>query len=109
MLAERKSEAAAKMTFRDAARQYHGENAAGWKSAIQARQWLAGLESHAFLKLGDLPTGRISAADMIDVLLPIWQEIPKRRVRSVTGSASASIMRTQKVGAPAKRGRAMAV
>jgi integrase len=84
VLAERKSEAAAKVTFRDAARQYHSENAAGWKSAIYARQWLAALESHAFPKLGDLPTGRISAADIIDVLLPIWQEIPEtaRQVRN---------------------------
>lgn len=84
VLAERKDEAAAKVTFREAARQYHSENAAGWKSAIYARQWLAALESHAFPKLGDLPTGKISAADIIDVLLPIWQEIPEtaRQVRN---------------------------
>jgi hypothetical protein len=84
VLAERKDEAAAKVTFRAAARQYHSENAAGWKSAIYARQWLAALESHAFPKLGDLPTGKISAADIIDVLLPIWQEIPEtaRQVRN---------------------------
>ena len=84
VLAERKSEAAGKVTFREAARQYHSENAAGWKSAIYARQWLAALESHAFPKLGDLPTGRIAASDIIDVLLPIWQEIPEtaRQVRN---------------------------
>lgn len=84
VLAERKDEAAAKVTFREAARQYHSENVAGWKSAIYARQWLAALESHAFPKLGDLPTGRISAADIINVLLPIWQEIPEtgRQVRN---------------------------
>lgn len=72
------------MTFREAARQYHKENAAGWKSAIYARQWLASLESHAFPKLGDVPTGGIAAADIIDVLMPIWQEIPEtaRQVRS---------------------------
>ena len=84
VLAERKSEAAAKVTFREAARQYHRENAAGWKSAIYARQWLASLESHAFPKLGDVPTGGIAAPDIIDVLLPIWQEIPEtaRQVRN---------------------------
>lgn len=84
VLAERKSEAAAKVTFREAARQYHSENAAGWKSAIYARQWLASLESHAFPKLGDVPTGGVAAADIIDVLLPIWQEIPEtaRQVRN---------------------------
>lgn len=84
VLAERKSEAAAKVTFLEAARQYHKENAAGWKSAIYARQWLASLESHAFPKLGDVPTGGIAAADIIEVLMPIWQEIPEtaRQVRN---------------------------
>jgi integrase len=84
ILMERKHEAAAKVTFREAAHQYHKENAAGWKSAIYARQWLASLESHAFPKLGNVPTGGIAAADIIDVLLPIWQEIPEtaRQVRN---------------------------
>jgi integrase len=84
VLAERKSEAAGRVTFREAARQYHSENAAGWKSATYARQWLAALESHAFPKLGDVPTGGITAADIIEVLLPIWQEIPEtgRQVRN---------------------------
>jgi hypothetical protein len=109
VLTERKDEEAAKVTFREAATQYHSENEAGWKSDVYGRQWLASLENYAFPKLGDMTTGGITAADIISVLTPIWQEIPKRRVRSVTGSASASIMRTQKVGAPAKRGRAMAV
>jgi integrase len=84
VLAERKDEAAAKVTFREAARQYHAENEAGWKSAVYARQWLASLENYAFPKLGDAPTGGIVAADIITVLTPIWQEIPEtaRQVRN---------------------------
>lgn len=84
VLAERKDEAAAKVTFRDAARQYHSENEAGWKSAVYARQWLASLENYAFPKLGDMPTGAIAAADIITVLTPIWQDIPEtaRQVRN---------------------------
>lgn len=84
VLAERKDEAAAKVTFRDAARQYHAENEAGWKSTVYARQWLASLENYAFPKLGDKPTGGIAAADIITVLTPIWQEIPEtaRQVRN---------------------------
>src|SRR3546814_7873349 len=41
-------------------------------------------ESHAFPKLGDVATGGIAAADLIDVLLPIWQEISEtaRQVRN---------------------------
>ncbi len=84
VLAERKDEVAAKVTFRDAARQYHSENAAGWKSSLYARQWLASLENYAFPKLGNVPTGGITAADIITVLTPIWQEIPEtaRQVRN---------------------------
>jgi integrase len=84
ILAERKDEAAAKMTFREAAKQYHAENEAGWKSDIYARQWLSSLENYAFPKLGDEQTGAIVAADIINVLTPIWQEIPEtaRQVRN---------------------------
>ncbi len=84
VLAEKKDEAAAKVTFSAAARQYHRENEAGWKSAVYARQWLASLENYAFPKLGKLPTGGITAADIITVLTPIWQEIPEtaRQVRN---------------------------
>ncbi len=84
ILAERKDEAAAKVTFSEAARQYHSENEAGWKSEVYSRQWLASLENYAFPKLGHLLTGSISAADIIDVLTPIWQETPEtaRQVRN---------------------------
>jgi integrase len=84
VLAEKKDEAAAKVTFAAAARQYHTENAAGWKSSVYARQWLASLENYAFPKLGDMPTGGIATADIIAVLTPIWQEIPEtaRQVRN---------------------------
>lgn len=84
ILAEKRDEAAAKVTFRVAAKQYHAENKAGWKSAIYARQWLASLENYAFPKLGNMPTGGIFAADIIRVLTPIWQEIPEtaRQVRN---------------------------
>lgn len=87
MLAERKDEAAAKVTFSAAARQYHAENEAGSKSAIHTRQWLASLENYAFPKLGEVPTGAITAADIITVLTPVWQEIPKTPGRCATGFA----------------------
>ena len=84
ILAERKDEASAKVTFHEAAKQYHAENEAGWKSDLYARQWLASLENYAFPKLGDEQTGAIDAADIIGVLTPIWQEIPEtaRQVRN---------------------------
>lgn len=74
---ERKDEAAAKLTFRGVAIQGRNESEAGRKSMVYARQWLASLENYAFPKPGDMPTGSISRADIIIVLTPIWQEIPK--------------------------------
>jgi integrase len=84
ILAEKRDEAGSKVTFREAALQYHKENEAGWKSAVYTRQWLASLENYAFPKLGNVPTGGIMAADIITVLTPIWQEIPEtaRQVRN---------------------------
>jgi integrase len=84
ILAERKDAAAAKVTFRQAAIQYHAENEGGWKSKTYARQWLAALESYAFPKLGNETTGAITAADIITTLSPIWQDIPEtaRQVRN---------------------------
>jgi hypothetical protein len=83
-IGERKAEIAAKVTFREAATAYHTENAGGWRSKVYARQWLASLDNYAFPKLGNCPTGEISAADIITVLSPIWQEIPEtaRQVRN---------------------------
>ena len=76
VVAERKNEAAAKVTFREAAKQFHAENEGGWKNVVYRRQWLASLENYAFPKLGAVPTGGITAADIIAVLMPIWQDIP---------------------------------
>jgi len=84
ILAGRKDASAAKMTFREAAIQYHAENEGSWKSRTYARQWLAGLENYAFSKLGNQTTGAITAADIITTLTPIWQDIPEtaRQVRN---------------------------
>ena len=84
VLAEKKDEAAAKVTFREAALQYHRENEASWKSAIYRRQWLASLENYVFPKLSKKPTSSITSADIISVLNPIWQDIPDtaRHVRN---------------------------
>ena len=84
ILAERKDATAAKITFREAATQYHSENEGGWKSKTYARQWLAALENYAFPKLGSETTGAITAADIISTLSPIWQDIPEtaRQVRN---------------------------
>ena len=83
ILAERREAKAAAVTFKAAAKQYHEENEGGWKSEAYGQQWLASLERHVFPKFGDRPANDIEAADIVEVLLPIWQDIPEtaRRVR----------------------------
>ena len=84
VLSERRGQADAMITFRQAAQIYHAENEAGWKSIVYARQWLASLENYAFVRFGDRPVGSITAADIISAVSPIWQEIPEaaRQVRN---------------------------
>ncbi|AUW58220.1 integrase [Sphingobium sp. SCG-1] len=84
VLVEKKDEAAARVTLKEVALQYHSENEAGWKSDVYTRQWLASLQNYVFPKLGNIPTGSITTADIIEVLTPIWQEIPEtaRQVRN---------------------------
>ncbi|MFT5328941.1 MAG: integrase [Parasphingorhabdus sp.] len=84
VLTERRDQAAAMTTFCEAAKNYHAENEAGWKSAVYARQWLASLENYAFAKFGDRPVESITTTDIINALSPIWQEIPEtaRQVRN---------------------------
>ena len=84
ILAERKDATAAKVTFREAAIQYHSENKGGWKSKTYACQWLAALENYAFPKLGNETTGAITSADIITTVSPIWQDISEtaRQVRN---------------------------
>lgn len=84
VITEKKDAAAAQITFKQAATQYHAENESGWNSTTYARQWLAALENYAFPKLGGKPTGAITTPDIIAVLTPIWQEIPEtaRQVRN---------------------------
>ncbi len=83
ILAERREAKAAAVTFEEAARRYHAENEGGWKSAAYGKQWLACLERHVFPVFGHRPANDIEAADIIEALLPIWQDIPEtaRRVR----------------------------
>jgi integrase len=80
--AERTSEAAAKVSFQQAAELYHAENEASW-SEVYAKQWQSSLKNYVFGQFGDKPAGKIEASDIIAVLAPIWQEIPEtaRRVR----------------------------
>ena len=61
----------------------------GWKDGGKsANQWRSSLRDYAVPRLGKLRVGDISTADVMAVLLPIWNEKPEtaRRVRQRIGA-----------------------
>jgi hypothetical protein len=75
VLTENKDESASKVTFLVAARQYHTENEAGWKSTVYARQWLASLDNYAFPKLSEMATGGCLPAYSLEYRPPAWEAV----------------------------------
>lgn len=76
-------EAAAVMTFEEAARKVHEMHKPTWKNEKHAAQFLATLETYAFPTLGKIRAPDVSTADVLAVLTPIWLDKPEtaRRVR----------------------------
>ena len=76
-------------TFSEAAMTVIGIHEAGWKDGGKsANQWRASLRDYAIPKLGKLKVSDISTADVMAVLLPVWNEKPEtaRRVRQRIGA-----------------------
>lgn len=76
--------AKASTTFKEAAAAYIEAHRAGWRNAKHAAQWASTLETYAYPKIGDLDPEKITVQQVLDVLRPIWSEIPETatRVRS---------------------------
>ncbi len=72
------------MTFREAVERVIALHEPSWKNGSKsAGQWRASMRDYAYPRLGSMPVQTISAADVISVLAPIWQEKQEtaRRVR----------------------------
>ena len=67
-------------TFGEAARQTHQANLPRWRNQRHASSWLQTLERHAFPILGNMPVDRISRADVLEVLTPIWGGRPETAI-----------------------------
>ena len=76
-------EAAAILTFGEAARKVYEMHRPTWKNPKHAAQFLATLETYAVPRLGKLRVSDVTAADVLSVLAPIWNEKAEtaRRVR----------------------------
>ena len=71
------------LTFEEAARRVHEAQAVTWKNPKHAQIWWRSLELHVLPKIGDRSIETIGAADVLEVLSPIWTEKhdTARRVR----------------------------
>ena len=71
-------------TFRDAANACYEVHRPRWRSEKVAKNWKQRLEKHAMPTLGQLPVDRITRADVVATLQPIWGRTPEtaRAVRS---------------------------
>jgi hypothetical protein len=83
-----KREAAAVLTFAEAARKVHAMHAPTWRNAKHGRDFINSLEAYAFPRLGKHRVADITPADVLAVLTPIWTEKPEtaRRVRQRIGT-----------------------
>ena len=71
-------------TFGQATEKVIGIHAAGWKPGGKSEaQWRSSLRTYAFPRLGRRPVDRITTADVMACLVPIWHTRPEtaRRVR----------------------------
>ena len=76
-------------TFAEAAEKVLAIHAAGWKPGGRSEaDWRWTLDSYAMPKLGKRPVDRISTADVMAVLVPIWSEkrVTARKVRQRIGA-----------------------
>ena len=81
-------------TFAEAAAAVHDLNRPRWRNATHAQEWLDSLHRHA-ASLLDMPVDRITRADVLAVLHPIWHDKPatarriRQRIRKVLSYAMA--------------------
>ena len=76
-------------TFEEAVDKVIAVHRAGWKGGSKSeKDWRATLRDYAVPQLGGRPVDRINTADVMAVLLPIWNEkrVTARRVRQRIGA-----------------------
>lgn len=63
-------------SFETVTRACHETLGDGWKDGHHSR-WLAGFERHVFPRIGKKPIDKVDNACVVEVLSPIWLEIPE--------------------------------
>ncbi len=83
-----KREAAAVLTFEEAAREVHGLHLPTWRNVKHGQDFITSLEMYAFPRIGHIRVSEVAAADVLAVLTPIWtvKHETARRVRQRIGT-----------------------
>jgi integrase len=74
-------------TFRQAFEHHFAQRKKGLKNAKHIWQWQAGIERHAYPKIGDRPVSDVTHDEIVAVLSKIWRETPetaRRILRRIT-------------------------
>lgn len=72
---------ATSISFEQAARDCHAVKAQEFKNPKHADQWINTLAKYVFPIIGDRPATEIRPADCLEVLKPIWTEVPETASR----------------------------
>lgn len=94
-LAQKRQEEGQAILFRDVAIKVHDQHEGAWKNDKHKAQWISSLQNHVFPKIGYMPVGEVTSADVLTVLSPIWNEKPEtakrvlQRIRAVIKWAKA--------------------
>ena len=75
-------------TFAEAAAVVVEQKRSGWRNPKHAQDWPASLERFVFPRFGQRSVSKVTSADVLGVLAPIWYEKPEtaRRVRHRIGA-----------------------
>ena len=77
----RVTETAKDFTFAKAAEDYIAANEAAWRNAHHHYQWRRTLEMFAHPVIGELPCSDVTTEHVLQILRPIWTQIPKTASR----------------------------
>jgi integrase len=71
------------VTFIERAEQYLAAHEDGWSNAKHREQWRSTLSNYVYPAIGKLPAAKITTADIVDLLRPIWSTKAEtaRRIR----------------------------
>ncbi len=69
------------VTFRLEAERYIKTHRQSWKNLRHAQQWSHSLRDHVYPLIGDLPVDQVETEQVLDVLMPVWNQIPETAFR----------------------------